>query len=698
MRPREPYEELLVTNPALRLVLPLMVGIMAGEWGYRAVSGCGGWLLLAASACMVLMLVFRRNGAAVSVALTLGMVLIGCGLTVSARDSLTTHWPSSQQTLRIVVLSSPKSSAKAISLTGSIDGGRFSGKKVAVTLMKKEGEVRLLPGDAVLVHTRVETPRASGNPCDFDRAAWLRRQDISGQTFCFAGNWEKAASPPSRTPLTARALRFRDDLITRYAENFGGRDLGILSAMTLGDRSGIDRETRQLFSETGVSHVLALSGLHLGILFSIYSLFVLKPLRSRRAKTLMSIVGIVGLWAFAFMAGLPLSLVRAASMFSCMQLLMCLRRRTFSVSNLTLSALLILLVSPMSLFDVGFQLSCLSVLAILLFVGKVPMPGPIARRAPMRWCWSLLSVSVVAQIATAPLVAFYFNQLPTYGLVANLLAVPLAYGILFLAFFFLALPFLQSVIAVPLGWLLSLMDGSLSWVASLPFSSFRLYPSAFAVVASYLLIVLLTAYALSRRPLPIYLSALTLAIGAGTEFYLDRRNEARNMIVFYDLRSATAIHFISSPAKSYLWLPDTARAHSSLAYVGRTFWQKRDISSPVTLSADRQQTDKQTDILCTGRTTLFHGVKVVLLTANLPYKAASSLPASQPLAVDYLVIARGYKQPLARALLTYRPRLLVLDSSLTDYYRTKFRQEASASRLPFHDIAESGALVVHTRE
>lgn len=637
-----------------------------------------------------------------TIGLYLCMAFVGCSLMVSSRDALNTNWPADQQTFRIIVVDSPKSSGKTIQLSGSIEAGRFTGKKVRIVLMEKTGKGKtnsilckmenIIPGDALILHAKISSPHASGNPCDFDRASWLRRQGISGEAFCFEQNLEKSHTPPSDIPLTAQALRFREGLISQYTENFYGRDLGILSAMTLGHRNGIDKETRQLFSTTGVSHVLALSGLHLGILFSIYNLFVLKRFRNRRAKMCLSLIGIVGIWAFAFTAGLPLSLVRAAGMFSCMQLLWCIRRRTTSVAALSLSALLILLLSPMSLFDVGFQLSCLSVLAILLFAPIIPVPGIVMRHKVLRWCWGLMSVSIIAQIATAPLVAFYFNQLPTYGLLANFLAVPLAYGILFLSFFFFTLPFLQPVLAVPIGWLLDMMDGGLSWVSSLPWSSIQLHPSPLAAATSYLLIFLITTYALSRQPLWIYLSALTLVTGAGTEFYMDRHSEPHGMIVFYNFRTATAIHFIYSPSKSYLWLPDTARSKAPLAYINQTFWQQKGISQPVRLKPNYSDSH----IFSTGRIALFNGIKVVLLSNKLPYNAASSESPSKTLDVDYLILARGYNQDLERALCTYHPKKIILDSSLTDYYHEKFRQETLAARLPLHDMDEKGALIVHT--
>lgn len=688
MKPHRPYEDLLSTNPVLRLVVPLMAGIIAGEWGYNCFSGLGLTFIVAATSCIALMFFLRRNATAVSVILTLGMAFIGCELAVSTRDSLHTAWPERPQTCRITVLDSPKSTAKTLQLTGSINGGIFSGKKVRLSLIKKDDTPDLLPGDALIFHSRIVTPKASGNPGDFDRGTWLRRQGVAGEAFCFAKNWERSEISPSHLPLTVLALRLRASLIARYAKEFKGRDLGILSAMTLGDRRGIDEETRRLFSETGVSHVLALSGLHLSILFSIYNLLVMKRLRIRWLKTVMSLVGVAGIWAFAFMAGLPLSLLRAAGMFSCMQLLMCLHRRTVSVNNLALSALLILLFSPMSLFDVGFQLSCLSVLAILLFVNRIPVPRFIIRYRLLRWCWGLLSVSFVAQIATAPLVAFYFNQLPTYGLLANFLAVPLAYGILFLSFFFLAIPPLQSIIAMPLGWMLSIMDGGLSWVSSLPFSVVRLYPTEFATVISYIFIISLSAYAVSRRATWLYLSSLFLIAGTSIEFLLDRRNEAKDMIVFYNLRSTPAIHFIDSPEKSYLWMPDTVQAERTMAYVRRTFWNKKGITQPTLLSAN----EANADIFCTGRATLFNKRKVVLLTENLPYRTSQS--NGNRLDVDYLVIARDFKQGLSRVLKTYSPKTLILDSSLSDYYREKFRKEASEVGIAFHDMAESGALVV----
>ena len=190
-------------------------------------------------------------------------------------------------------------------------------------------------------------------------------------------------------------------------------------------------------TQAGVSHVLALSGLHLSILFALWNSFLQPLFRCRRLLFIgASLVGVAVLWSFAALAGLPLSLVRATIMFTVMQMTGCFRGHSFSLNNLALAAFIILTVSPQALFDVGFQLSCLSVAGILLIVPRLPQPFLLRREAERQpylvhrpllrtlfltgrysrfprtaccWFWQLVQVSFAAQVVTLPLVAYSFH-------------------------------------------------------------------------------------------------------------------------------------------------------------------------------------------------------------------------------------------------------------------------------------------------
>jgi competence protein ComEC len=265
--------------------------------------------------------------------------------------------------------------------------------------------------------------------------------------------------------------------------------------MTLGDKSALSRELRDTYSVTGASHVLALSGLHLGILYMLLSFL----LQSRyRQRVWSQAVLVLSIWAFALLVGLPVSVVRSATMISLFAIFSVGHRPHLSVNLLCLAALVILLQNPYALFDVGFQLSFVSVASILLLLPLfTPDPLPQAERAPAPSLFrrfttavvGLLAVSLVAQVGVAPLIAYYFGRFSTYFLLTNLIVLPAAYLILCGSLLMLLVP----IVAPAVLWIVGSLNRLLSVVVQLPLSSIDdLHPSWVQVVVWYLLVASLS--------------------------------------------------------------------------------------------------------------------------------------------------------------------------------------------------------------
>ncbi len=680
-------------SPLLLLLLPLVAGIFVADGLFAALQGRA--IVLIVSGLVLLIATwtatqaFKHLPTAVKL-LGLGgsIALAGAALLVMDRNDEDVTWPEEAGNYRIMITDAPRPSARSIAFTGRILGGRYDGKDVKWRIITERADslppdtASLHPGDVLLCHGVVGQPRDDGNPSTFSYAEWLRRQGITGTGFSYAGAWQRSGIAAEEMPLAVRALRLRDEMTARYAAHFEGRDLSVITAMTLGDTSRLDPDTRHLYSQTGTSHILALSGLNLSLLFAIYQFVVLRVLRRHRPAYLAAaLVGIAGLWAFTLLAGCPLSLVRAAIMFSVMQAASMLRRDTFTLQNLALSAFLILVFSPQSLFDVGFQLSVLSVAGILLLADHIPTPRFIVRIRPLRYCWDILSVSLCCQIATAPLVAYYFHSFPVYGLLANLVAVPAAFLLLILALLFFLLPFLQSAMAVAAGCLLRGLDHALSGIYALPFSNFEVYPTAGTTVLLYGVIVCGGLFLFRQKRSCLFATLAATLACVGLEKYADRPSRIPPQIIFYNLHGAAAVHFITSAEASYVWQPRPA----DLEYVRRSFWKPQGMTSPQAY-ADTLST---AELYAEGGITTFRGRRIAVLNATLPPQQPP-----QPLEVGYLLLDRGFKASLKETLLYFRPRQIILSAALTDHYRRKFTEEAAQLGLPLYDIRQEGALVV----
>ncbi len=284
--------------------------------------------------------------------------------------------------------------------------------------------------------------------------------------------------------LRLRALQWRSTLVQRIISPDDDSDAqAVLSAMVLGDKSALSKELRATYSATGASHILALSGLHLGIIYLLLTRLTL----GRRRMWLTQVPVVLGIWAFALITGLSTSVVRAAMMISLYAVFSLGGRRQSPLGVLSFTAIIMLLFNSDSLYDIGFQLSFMAMLGILIFVPLFERMVSIRwlmEHRVVKWLMAMMTMSVAAQLTTAPLVAYHFGRFSTYFLLTNLLAIPIATLILYVAVATLIVPAIAGV----LGWLAGVLNAVLGWVSGLPLASIEgLHPSLLQVAMMYLL-------------------------------------------------------------------------------------------------------------------------------------------------------------------------------------------------------------------
>lgn len=259
-------------------------------------------------------------------------------------------------------------------------------------------------------------------------------------------------SPPriSRMPGALRLRRTLGDALKKIVP--GEKERTVLAALTLGDKSGLPYELKKSYRDSGAMHLLALSGLHTGILYSIIGIFLHLldfHYRSRRIKLVLSLM-LIALYAVA--TGLNASVLRAGLMIGIYRLAAAGYRSAGKWEVTAMAAGIILLFFPLEIFRIGFQLSFAAVCGIAGLFGAIDRCFPF-RCKTVRKLWSLLALSVSCQIATGPIVWLYFKNIPPYFLLTNLAAVPLVTAVLYL--FILSVLFYSIPIAGPFtAWLL----------------------------------------------------------------------------------------------------------------------------------------------------------------------------------------------------------------------------------------------------
>ena len=463
----------------------LVVGIVAGD----RLGGCPWWWLSLAVVAAVALLSYRWPRLQ-SAAILLCMVALGGVRGSTARQAHDdVAWPegSVNFSYEAVVVSEPVQKPKTVGMDIVI---AQHGQRLKCYIAKDGRSQDVKIGDRLQLCSKIEG-NGGWRQGSFDYRRYLEVHGFSGQTFVRASDWQ--LMEPSWQGLSLwqqmrlRFLCYRHTLLERYRQlGAEPEQYAVLAAMTLGDKSAMTKELREVYAISGASHVLALSGLHLGIIYMLLSLLVV----GRRFRAATQVLIVLSIWAFALLVGLPASVVRSALMISTYALLSIAGRGRMSVNALSLAAFCILLVSPDSLFDVGFQLSFLAMLAILLLQ---PLLERLIRREwlfehpVVRWLWGLTTVSVAAQVGVAPLIAYYFGRFSTWFLLTNFIAIPAATLILYLALTALLLPLAGTLLLWVIGWL----NRALTFIAvSLPCASIEgLHPSAVQTAMVYVVLV-----------------------------------------------------------------------------------------------------------------------------------------------------------------------------------------------------------------
>lgn len=351
-------------------------------------------------------------------------------------------------------------------------GWKRSDGKIILYFSKKDFEKAPSYGDVFLIQGSPMLLSEPANPGEFDYKRFLSYRKIYHQDFLREGQVFYLAHQPSSW-FMHRALQARSWSMKQLHPTVEGKqEQAIASALVLGITDGLDNELLQAYSATGAMHVLAVSGLHVGIIYALLLLF-LKPIAKRKGgKWTIAIVSLVVLWIYAFVTGLSPSVLRAVTMFSFVALSRPINRNTNIYNTLSLSAFCLLLYEPYLIMSVGFQLSYAAVLGIV-YLQRFLYQWWVAPTWLLDKIWQITTVSIAAQLATVSLGLLYFHQFPVYFIFSNLLVIPASFAVLVLGLVALlvsAVAPLAAGVGQLLTWSIQFMNTSVRTVEELPFS------------------------------------------------------------------------------------------------------------------------------------------------------------------------------------------------------------------------------------
>jgi competence protein ComEC len=564
------------------------------------------------------------------------------------------------------VLKSSSFSQRYIATVISLDRNLVSGK---ILLNKKLDTTALTlhVDDELWVYTQ---PIAIGpplNPHQFDYKRYLEQMGIYHQLNLNTTNYIKSKTHTSTIYGLAAKARLR--IVEKLKEQkFGADELGVIQALLLGQRSDLSEETYDNYKKAGAVHILAVSGLHIGILLLLIQ-FLLSPLRTLpKGNIVILVLSVLLLWGFAFLAGLSASIIRACTMFSFIAYALSLNRPSNTSNILSLSLFFILLfINPNLLFHVGFQMSYAAVFAIVWIyplLQKLWFP----KHKIVRYFWQLLSVSLAAQLGVLPISLYYFHQFPGLFFISNLLIVPVLGAILAIGILVILLSLNN---ALP-DWLVWLFNKLILWMntvvdlvaqqeafifKSIPFDHIQL-------VIGYIVILLMIGM-LSKvtfKRLVFFLFGI-LGFQLWTTYADYNASKQKDILVLHQTRN-------------------TVLLHRNGRYLN--VWSKDPLKSKNILTNFKVQER----IYRTTHDTL----RQAYLAENQSFLVIDSLgifPAAKD--KNIILLTDSPKINLERLIRDTQPKLILADGSNYKSYVARWKNTCKKAKLPFHYTGEMGA-------
>ena len=414
---------------------------------------------------------------------------------------------------------------------------------------------KLEEGNLIAVHAKIHDVDPPLNPNQFNYRQYLEQRGIRHVAYP-----DKMGIRVLKKMATNRFVyvskRMRRMLVSQLKKCLKEeRNLALTSALVLGDKSLLQKEHQQLFSKAGAMHILAVSGMHVGTFYILLELlFIILPGWRIREFALLPLF-IIMLWGYGFMTGMSPSVIRACTAYSFLSIGKLFGERVDSLNLLMPSALLILMLEPNLIFQLGFQFSFLAVIGILII-------HPIMYRIwkpRYKWIdkfWSATSVAIAAQLVTFPLAIYYFHQFPVYFLLSNWLVVPLAIALFYTTIFYLLITqvlFSSAMLCKVLAALTDLLNRTVEQINRLPNAVIDdIYFTSYEVGMSYLCISVLALFLIYRRRFYLIGTMALVLITSISHSLRLLASEKQQLIRFYSIKNHSAYSIIEGRKNTLL--------------------------------------------------------------------------------------------------------------------------------------------------
>lgn len=538
--------------------------------------------------------------------------------------------------------------------------------------VKRDSTNSILPVDAILfTSAQLQTIQKPLNPHQFDYSKYLELKQVYHQIYLDPS--ELLLLSDSKTSVYGFADQLRTTINQRLiTAGFKDDTLSIINALLLGQRQTIDKSIYNNYVNSGTIHILAVSGLHVGILLLILNVLFRPLLYFKFGNYLRPLIIVILLWAFAIIAGLSPSVTRAVTMFSIISIGMHLKRPANIYNTLAVSAFFILLVKPTFLFEVGFQMSYLAVIGI---VSIQPILYKLWK--PKYWIldkpWQIFTVTLAAQFGVVPISLFYFHQFPGLFFISNLVVIPflgliLGFGLLVIALALMNM--LHSSIVTAYSFIIDSLNGFIAWIAKFEDFLFRDIPfTILQVVLSYFIIVALVQVYKNKAFKWVALCLIGVISFQGVLIYNNHKIQNDAFIVFNKSRYTVIGQKHGNQLVVHHNL-DSVKQQTDNVIRNYKVGELIDVVSIDSLQPIYRFNDKTMLI-----------IDSLGIYNDISFKA------------DYLLLQNSPRINLNRVIDSLKPTQIIVDASNYTSYIKRWRKTCLQRKIPFHYTKEKGAFI-----
>ncbi len=683
--------------PFIRLLLPLVVGILL-QWYLKIPVAA---VIVGAISFSIAYLLFFLFPTAIQFklqslqAVILNLLIVSVGLCITWQKDVqhSNHWfgqyyqDSDYLLVRInEPLIEKSKSYKADGYVEAIIHGEKvikSEGKVLIYFAKDSLQPVLKYGDKILLNKNLQHIKNSGNPGAFNYQRYAAFQSVFHNVFLQSKDWvllnDKNINWFRQFIFTSRAA-----ILAVLQKNIpqGKDELGIAEALLIGYTNDLDKDLVQAYSNTGVVHIIAISGMHLALIYGLLVWLFAKIPFINKSKIAQVVLILSCLWLFALLTGAAASVLRSAVMFTFIAVGKNLSKQSSIYNSLAGSAFVMLCYNPYFLWDVGFQLSYLAVVGIIIFQKSIYNWFYIKNKL-LNEIWKLMAISLAAQVLTFPVCIYYFHQFPNLFLITNIVAVPLSGVILFTEIGLVAfswIPFVGTYLGKIVGWMVWVMNSIILKVSQISFAVWDNIPSTIATTwLLYAVVIGIGMWLLNKNKKAFRLAIVCLFAFVLLQAYGNWQIKKQQKIIVYNVPQHQAIDFITG--NNYHFLGDSILLQDGVL---QNFHLKpARIALQLNMRSDLMKT-----IFQQHQFYQFVNKKVLVIDKPISFE-----PLQQKIDVDLIIISKNPKLSIAQMANVFNCGQYIFDASNSLWKIGQWQKDCKALHLNYYSIPAEGAYV-----